>query len=91
MAVSQSRTTVTGRGGDVRWGYHSAATLSSWTVVADAAGGDLSGAVVTVDTYRVTQRPMVFVAKLSRGEWRWPVESLQIVDGTLTARLGPPE
>lgn len=73
----------------VRWGYHIAATLRAWTVSRDEAGNlTLSGSLATIDTYRASQRPLVFTAK----GLRWPiVNELQVADGTLSAFLGPKE
>jgi hypothetical protein len=79
--------TIRGTGAAVKWGYHVAATLGSWTVT----GRTLTASVLTSDTMAVSQRPLVFVVPRPKGEWRWDVDSLQIADGTLTASLVPQE
>lgn len=81
--------TITGVEGQIRWSYHSAAVLRAWTVVSTDTARTLTASVVSQDTYRVSQRPLVFVAPHAKGEWHWPVEELQIQDGALTACLGP--
>jgi hypothetical protein len=48
---------------------------------------------VSHDAYAVSQRPLTFVVQRPEGRqpWRWPVQTLQIVDARLTAVLGPQE
>lgn len=76
----------------LRWGYTHAATLGTWTVTKREDGRwNLKATVVSADTFRVAQRPLVFEAPLNNGAWRWPVVELQVVDGSLTATLGPHE
>jgi hypothetical protein len=83
--------TISGRDGVLRWGYFQAAGLSTWTVTRDGGRWTLAGTVTGVDAFRVTQRPLAFVATHATGCWRWPVETLAIADGRLTAALGPQE
>jgi len=84
--------TVTGQTARVAWGYLTAATVRAWTVTkAEDGSWSLAATIDDTDTFRVTQRPLVFKASHARGTWRWPVATLQITDGTLTASLGPPE
>jgi hypothetical protein len=84
---------ITGAAAEVRWAYHHVATLASWSVTADAAGGgSLTATVVDLDTFRSTQQPLTFVVPRPTGQpWRWRIESLQIVGQTVTARLEPTE
>jgi hypothetical protein len=49
------------------------------------------GRVVLADPFKLSQRPLTFVAPLEKGEWRWPIVDLQIISGELTAQLGPPQ
>mgnify|MGYP001562449127 CR=1 FL=1 len=85
--------TVTIPGGEafLRWGYYPAATLHAWTVTKQASGWTLAATVTTTDTFRVSQRPLVFAAPTAKGVWRWPIVSLQIEGASLTAVLGPKE
>lgn len=82
---------ITGRQGEVRWGYYRAATVGSWTIAGTWPEVRLSGAVSEIDASRMSQRPLVFATPNARGSWRWPILELQIQDGALTARLGPRE
>lgn len=83
--------TVTGGAGALHWGYHPAASVRAWTVTRDADGWALSATLSTSDTFRLSQRPLVFEASHVHGAWRWPIRELQITGATLTARLGPQE
>lgn len=84
--------TIRGAEATVRWGYQPAAVLRSWTVSRDDGGPfTLAATVVSHNTYRLSQRPLVLVAPHATGAWRWPIDELQVVDGSLTARLGPRE
>jgi len=84
---------VTVRGVDARlvWGYLPAGTLGAYTVTRESGRWTLTATVVTSDAFRVAQHPLAFVAPHTHGAWRWPIATLSIVDGTLTASLGPPE
>lgn len=83
---------ITGVTGDLRWGYLPAGVVERWTVTHDEAGWTLTAPTVKeMDTFRLSQQPIVFVAPHAQGVWRWPLRTLQIVDGTLSASLGPPE
>ncbi len=83
---------ITGVTASLRWGYTQAATLGAWTTKKREDGKwSLSAAVLTSDTFKVAQRPLVFEAPHAKGAWRWPVLELQVVDGSLTATLGPHE
>jgi len=84
--------------GHIRWHYYTAAAINGYTVTRVSRDGrrwSLQATVVLSDSFKMAQRPLVFVAKHKRGEWRWPIEhmELQTIHGlpTLTARLGPPE
>jgi hypothetical protein len=73
--------TIRGATAEIRWGYHVAATLGSWTLTDHV----VEASIVTLDTFRVSQSPLTWVV----GSIRRPLEGLQIAGGTLTARLGP--
>jgi hypothetical protein len=76
----------------LRWGYHQAAALREWTVSRDEHGQlRLSASVVRADTFRLSQRPLVFVVHRPHGSWRWPIIELQNEGVSLTAMLGPKE
>jgi len=86
-----STVTIGGVTGSLRWGYHEAAVLASWTLTNTTEGWTLTATVVSVDAFRVSQHPLVFLAPHASGAWRWPVKELQIMGATLTASLGPKE
>lgn len=82
---------ITGVVGQIKWHYYVAAAINGYTVTRNEGVWSLRGTVVLSDAFKLSQRPLTFVAPHERGEWRWPIETLQIADGALTARLGPPE
>lgn len=83
--------TVSGVVGSLKWGYQTAASLVAWTVTTTGDGGALVATVDTYDTFRLAQRPLVFVAPHQDGSWRWPIVALQITGASLNATLGPKE
>lgn len=83
---------ITGVTASLRWGYTSAAALGAWTLTKREDGRwSLKAAIVSLDTFRVAQRPLVFEAPHAKGAWRWPVLELQAAKASLTATLGPHE
>jgi hypothetical protein len=83
--------TVNGQVGELRWSYQLAGTLHGWTVTQEGSAWALTGSIGSTNTFRLSQQPLVFVVPRATGAWRWPIQTLQIADGTLTACLGPPE
>ena len=78
--------------GAVRWGYHSAAILGAWSISrTETAAVVLTATVAQADAFRLSQRPIVFVAHHAKGTWRWPIASLQVTGASLTAVLGQRE
>lgn len=73
---------VRGVAGRICWGHYRAATLGAWTV----DGQTLIAIVTDVDTFRVQRQPLEFVVPQ---QGRWSIESLEIADRTVTARLSP--
>lgn len=88
-----NRVVMRGAAGGVKWGYYPAADLGAWSLTIDpSSGGQLSAAVVSHDGYRLSQQPLTFVVRRSSGQaWTWPIESLTVQNGSITARLGPQE
>lgn len=81
-----------GEAAELRWGYHSAATLKDWTLTPqDASRFTVTAQVVSSDAYRVSQRPIVFMVHRQASDWKWAVESLQITGSSFSATLGPSE
>lgn len=81
--------------GDLRWAYRLAATIGPWELApaTDACSTTaLRAHVVTHDPFVVTQAPLSAWLRLGhRTVLRYPVLTLQIADGVLTATLGPRE
>lgn len=75
----------------LRHGYHVAGTLGAWTVTKTEHGWTLTASVLTSDAFRVSQRPLAFVAKHQTGLWCWPITTLQMTGASLSAELGPME
>jgi hypothetical protein len=77
----------------IKWQYYTAAAINGYSVARTKQGQwSASGIVVLADAFKMAQRPLVFVAKHKKGEWRWPIQSMAIgPDGhRWTATLGPP-
>jgi hypothetical protein len=83
---------VRGNAAVIRWSYHTAASLGSWTATKGPEGITLTASVLSSDAFKVSQQPLTFVVVRPNGvTWRWPIQSLQIDSGSLTASLGPQE
>jgi hypothetical protein len=75
----------------VVWGYYNAAAIEGYTVTFSAAGAwSATGRVVMSDSFKLSQRPLMFVAPFDRGRWRWPITSMHVHEGQLVAELGEP-
>lgn len=87
--------TIRGVVGRITWGYFDAATINGYTVTRSVDNRwSVSATVVTKNDYNLRQRPLHFVAPHAKGEWRWPIDAIDM--GTdegptqLRATLGPP-
>jgi hypothetical protein len=77
--------------GTIDWYYYQAATVHAYVVVRDVERGGfrLTGTVGERDAFKLSQRPLEFVAPHKNGAFRWPVLDFSISEsGRLTARLG---
>jgi hypothetical protein len=83
--------TLSGPAAELRWGYHQAASLGPWTVKQTGGTIELKAQVVRADAFRASQHPLTFIVPRSPQPWTWPVRSLSIADGRLTATLDPQE
>ena len=83
-------TLVTGVVGKIEWSYFSAAALNGYTVSLVGTQLHLHGTVVASDSFKLSQRPLMFVAPTMYGDLRWPIQEVSIVEGAVTATLGPP-
>lgn len=85
------RGSVRGVVGQIKWSYYVAAAINGYLVTRDGPRWNLRGTVVMADKFKMSQKPLMFVALHHQGEWRWPIRDLEVHDGTVTAVLGPPE
>jgi hypothetical protein len=81
--------------GQITWSYYTAAAINGYTVTRSASGQwSLMATVVVSDAYKLRQRPLMFVAPHAKGEWRWPITSLDMVTDRgpnhVLATLGAP-
>jgi hypothetical protein len=84
--------TMEGVVGQVKWAYYTAAAINGYVVTRSKDNRwSLRGTIVLADAFKLSQRPLTFVAPTAKGEWRWPIVDLQIISGELTAQLGPPQ
>ena len=82
---------ITGVVAAVKWSYYTAAAINGYRVTKSKHGQwTAAGTVVVSDAFKLAQRPLVFEAKHAKGAWVWPIQTLTIADGRLTAQLGPP-
>lgn len=79
-----------GDGGEIKWAYHTAASLGSWSIDTDSHGRiTLTAKVVSADTFKASQAPLTFQVPRPSGQvWSWPITSLQISETAVTATLG---
>lgn len=83
--------TIRGVVGQIRWSYYTAAAINGYTVTHTPAGAwTLRATIVASDAFKLRQKPLRFVAPHKAGSWVWPIESCDLVNGVLTARLGAP-
>ncbi len=82
---------IAGVNGFMKWGYFTAAEVRSYTVIRDMQGRwSLTCYVVNPDAYKMSQKPLRFVAPHEKGEWRWVIESIEVRDSVCTAKLSQP-
>ncbi len=84
---------LTGVVGHLKWHYYTAAAINGYSVIPakDRRSWTLTATVVLSDDFKMSQRPLTFVAMHAKGEWRWPVITLTLAQARLTATLGPLE
>ena len=76
--------TMRGSAASVRWGYHHAADLGSWSIDA----GRLSAQVKSHDAVKLAQHPLTFVVSRPSGaKWVWRLDDASHADGVLTGRI----
>lgn len=79
---------ISGTAAEVRWGYHRAARLESYTLTAQGATGTVTGTVTEADAFKLAQPDLTFrIVRQNGPAWSYPVHSLHVADGTLTASV----
>jgi hypothetical protein len=69
--------------GRIDWGYFVAAAINNFSVTPLADGSwSLHATVVTFDAFKLRQKPLVFIAPHQSGEWRWPIRTIDLGDGS---------
>ena len=81
---------ITGARGRVRWAYYDAAIVTNYTLTRDGGRWRLTGQVTASNPLALQQRPLVFEVPHNGGAWEWPIETVDVQDGRLSATLGPP-
>lgn len=84
---------VTGVVASIRWRYYTAAAVNGYTVTRDplTKAWSVTGTIVLADAFKLTQRPLRFVAPHAHGEWVWPIETpVPPQAGPFRATLGHP-
>jgi len=83
--------TIRGRAAAIKWAYFDAAAVEGYTVTQTAGAWRVTGALVPgrVDAFKLTRRPLFFVAPFKGGAWRWEILDYTTNGSTLSATLGP--
>lgn len=81
--------------GAIQWSYYKAAVVEGYTVIRQGPPKgphtwSLRARVVLVDTFKMAQRPLIFVAPYDHGTWRWPIVQYDQVGDHFRAELGAP-
>jgi hypothetical protein len=85
-----------GTAGSVLWGYRTVASVRHWTIVRkeDKPIWFLSASLERADAFQLRQTPLLFTAPrvgAKNGLWCFPLIDVQVANGQLRAKLGPPE
>ena len=79
--------TITGRAATIKWGYHTVASLGSWT----CTPGTMTATLLSCDAFGITQDPLTVHVPAGPRVWRWAVESLSRDGLTVTMQIRPEE
>lgn len=83
--------TIRGVMAGITWSYYKAADVENYTVTrAEGNQWFASGGIRNGDPFKLTQRPLVFVAPHKAGAWYWPILGIKVAEGRMTATLGEP-
>jgi hypothetical protein len=81
--------------GQIKWSYYVAAAIHGYAVTRSTTGvWHLRATVVMADAFKLKQRPLTFVAPHEKGEWRWPIDTIEmgstVGPNQIRATLGAP-
>jgi hypothetical protein len=80
--------------GVIRWKDYNAAAIHGYIVsfARDTGRWSLSALVVDANAFKLSMRPLVFVARTKTFDMEWPIDAFEFTGlrGPLTARLGSP-
>ncbi len=84
---------LTGVVGSIKWHHYTAAGIHGYTATRSKDGTRwfVTASVVLSDAFKMAQTPLTFVATHAKGQWRFPILTLQHEGHTLTATCGPPQ
>jgi len=85
---------IRGTDASILWGYRPAAVLRAWQIGQVQGQWTLRGTLTRADAFMCRQTPLLFTAPREGahdGFWAWGIESIDVVNLKLVARLGPPE
>lgn len=81
--------TIHGPSARIYWGYRPVATLGPWDLSLDSTSTRVTASVVAAETYALSQPGLTFRWSRQNGrECIFPILSLQIADGAVSAQLG---
>lgn len=74
---------ISGAKGRIDWGYFTAGAIQGYSLKKQNDGTwALSANLVSFDAFKIRQKPLTFIAWHKEGEWRWPIRSLDVGDGS---------
>lgn len=91
MILDRSILRLRGAQASIRWGYHEAMALGSWSFTGSGQGGQLTATVLHRDAFRLTQRPLQLVLMVNGLPVRWPVHSITEEGSSVQLQVGPKE
>jgi hypothetical protein len=83
-----------GTAASIVWGYHTAAHLTTWSIVRVKGEWTLTATIARAEPFMLRRTSLLFTAPhegARKGCWAWGIVSLQLGTRSLVARLGPPE
>lgn len=78
-----------GSGGKVLWGYAVAAECDKFEVQQSGKKITLEARLGASDVFRLRQSSLIFEVRAGACRWTWPITTLAVTNGRLTATLQP--